>query len=299
MAKIITVWGNAGSGKSMFCCNLAKVLTEQKAKALLMNADASTPMLPIWMPDRFLDHSVSIGHLLSGLEMNVALVAEHVTLLKEYPFIGMMGYVAGETIFSYPEWNYEKVRFLIKEAGKLVDYIILDCSSNLLTYFTPAAIESGDVIIRIITPDLRGINYLKSQQALLMDSKFRYGEHMTFAGLARPFHAIEEMEHFIGKFDGLLPYSKELERCGTNGELFQALSYCHKQYRAALELVKERLGLEREEQEAEKEDTEKEEIESLEELEEENLLEQEREQKREQKKAFKKEKKRHVYQFFS
>ena len=44
MSKIITVWGNPGSGKSMFCCNLAKVLTAGKAKALIINADASTPM---------------------------------------------------------------------------------------------------------------------------------------------------------------------------------------------------------------------------------------------------------------
>ena len=46
MSKIITVWGNPGCGKSMFCCNLAKVLTAGKEKALIINADSSTPMLP-------------------------------------------------------------------------------------------------------------------------------------------------------------------------------------------------------------------------------------------------------------
>ena len=49
MSKIITVWGNPGCGKSMFCCNLAKVLTAGKQKALIINADSSTPMLPVWM----------------------------------------------------------------------------------------------------------------------------------------------------------------------------------------------------------------------------------------------------------
>ena len=51
MGKIITIWGNPGSGKSMFACNLAKVLTAGKKKALIINADSSTPMLPVWMPD--------------------------------------------------------------------------------------------------------------------------------------------------------------------------------------------------------------------------------------------------------
>ena len=75
--------------------------------------------------------------------------------------------------------------------------------------FTPAAIEAGDVVIRILTPDLKGINYLKAHQPLLVDERFRFSEHMTFAGLARPFHALDEMGYIIGGFDGLLPYSKE------------------------------------------------------------------------------------------
>ena len=59
--------------------------------------------------------------------------------------------------------------------------------------FTPAAIEAGDVVIRILTPDLKGINYLKAHQPLLVDERFRFSEHMTFAGLARPFHALDEI----------------------------------------------------------------------------------------------------------
>ena len=102
MSKIITVWGNPGCGKSMFCCNLAKVLTAGKQKALIINADSSTPMLPVWMPERILETGASIGNVLTGLEINNALVAERVVILKEYPFIGVMGYAAGENPFSLP-----------------------------------------------------------------------------------------------------------------------------------------------------------------------------------------------------
>ena len=34
MGKVITVWGSPGSGKSMFCCILAKALTRDKRKAM-------------------------------------------------------------------------------------------------------------------------------------------------------------------------------------------------------------------------------------------------------------------------
>ena len=241
MSKIITVWGNPGCGKSMFCCCLAKVLTAGKEKALIINADSSTPMLPVWMPERILETNASIGNVLTGLEINTALVAERVTILKEYPFIGVMGYAAGENPFSYPELKYDKIKLFIEEAAKLVDYIILDCSSNMLNFFTPTAIEAADVIVRIITPDLRGLNYLRAHKPLLTDDKFHYDSHLTFAGLARPFHAIDEMNHLIGGFDGLLPYAKEIERCGTGGQMFKALAYCNQRYVNSLKLVRERL----------------------------------------------------------
>ena len=241
MSKIITVWGNPGCGKSMFCCCLAKVLTAGKEKALIINADSSTPMLPVWMPERILETSASIGNVLTGLEINTALVAERVTILKEYPFIGVMGYAAGENPFSYPELKYDKIKLFIAEAAKLVDYIILDCSANMLNFFTPTAIEAADVIVRIITPDLRGLNYLRAHKPLLTDDKFHYDSHLTFAGLARPFHAIDEMDHLIGGFDGLLPYAKEIERCGTGGQMFKALAYCNQRYVNSLKLVRERL----------------------------------------------------------
>ena len=54
MSKIIAVWGSAGSGKSMFCCILAKALTQDKKKAIIINADLSTPMLPVWLPDQII-----------------------------------------------------------------------------------------------------------------------------------------------------------------------------------------------------------------------------------------------------
>ena len=242
MAKIITAWGNPGCGKSMFCCILAKVLTAGKMKAIIINADSGTPMLPVWMPDRLLDTSSSIGNVLSGLEINMALVAERVVILKEYPFIGVMGFAAGETPFSYPELKYDKIRSLISEAAKLVDYILLDCSSNMLHFFTVAAIETADVAVRILTPDLRGLNYLKSHKPLLTDIKFHYDDHLTLAGLARPFHALDEMSHLVGGFDGLLPYAKEIERCGTGGRMFRALAYCNQRYVNSLKLVMARLS---------------------------------------------------------
>ncbi len=241
MSKIITVWGSPGSGKSMFCCILAKALTRDKQKAIIISGDSSVPMLPVWFPEQSVDAASSIGQVLTSVEIDTSLVASHVTVLKNYPFIGLMGYCAGENPLSYPEADYKMVQQLINSASRLVDFVILDCSSNMMNVFTPAAIESGELIIRILTPDLKGVNYLKAHQALLTDGRFRFDSHITLAGMARPFHALDEMGYLIGGFDGILPYGKEIDRCSTEGGMFRALNYCNSKYIAALNHILETL----------------------------------------------------------
>ena len=196
----------------MFSCILAKALTRDKLKAIIINAEISVPMLPVWLPEQIIQTNASVGQVLSSVEIDTSLVASHVTVLKSYPFIGLMGYSAGENPLSYPEIKYAMVLQLVNAAAKLVDFGILDCSSNMTNVFTPAAIESGDLVVRLLTPDLKGINYLKAHQPLLVDGRFHYDQHLTFAGMARPFHALDEMGYIIGGFDGLLPYGKEIDR---------------------------------------------------------------------------------------
>lgn len=216
----------------------AKIITGLENDGVA-HADMNVPMLPVWLPEQIIQTNTSIGQVLSSVEIDTSLVASHVTVLKNYPFIGMMGYAAGENPLSYPEVKYTMVLQLIHAAAKLVDFVILDCSTSMTNVFTPAAIEAGDVVIRILTPDLKGINYLKAHQPLLVDERFRFSEHMTFAGLARPFHALDEMGYIIGGFDGLLPYSKEIDRCATEGGMFKAITYCNPKYTASLNKVLE------------------------------------------------------------
>ena len=237
MSKIITVWGSPGSGKSMFCCILAKALTRDKRKAIIISGEPGIPMLPVWLPEQITTTAASIGQVLTSVEIDTSLVASHVTVLKSYPYIGLMGYCAGENPLSYPETDYQMALQLIASAKKLVDYVILDCGSVMTNVFTPAAIESGDLVLRIVTPDLKGINYLKAHQPLLADGRFHYHVHITFAGMARPFHAFDEMGYIIGGFDGLLPYGKEIDRCATEGGMFQAIKYCNSKYTASLNRV--------------------------------------------------------------
>ena len=80
MGKVITVWGSPGSGKSMFSCILAKALTRDKRKAIIINAEISVPMLPVWLPEQIIQTNASVGQVLSSVEIDTSLVAGHVTI---------------------------------------------------------------------------------------------------------------------------------------------------------------------------------------------------------------------------
>ena len=62
MGKVITVWGSPGSGKSMFSCILAKALTRDKRKAIIINAEISVPMLPVWLPEQIIGLAAGADH---------------------------------------------------------------------------------------------------------------------------------------------------------------------------------------------------------------------------------------------
>lgn len=112
----------------MLCCMLARVLTRDKSKAVIINADPCVPMIPVWLPGQTISENASIGQVLSSVEIDAALAASHVTILQSWPYVGVMGYAAGENPLSYPELKYEMALELIRVMETIVDYVILDCS---------------------------------------------------------------------------------------------------------------------------------------------------------------------------
>jgi len=119
MGKVITVWGSPGSGKRYVFLHPGKSPDPRQAESdhhqcgnqcsyasgLAAGADHQT--------------NASVGQVLSSVAIDTSLVAGHVTVLKSYPFIGVMGYAAGENPLSYPEVKYAMVLQLVNAAQGL------------------------------------------------------------------------------------------------------------------------------------------------------------------------------------
>ncbi|MBQ3258486.1 MAG: hypothetical protein IJA67_13930 [Oscillospiraceae bacterium] len=240
-SSVIAVWGSPGSGKSTFSAILARYLTRDKSKAIIISPDITVPMLPVWFPNENIENHMSIGHILTSAEINNSIIAARVKVLKSYPFIGVLGYASGDMPLSYPDTNFDKIKEFIDVCAGMVDYIIIDCTSRITDLFTPAAIELADVVVGVFSADLRGVSYRKAQMPLLAGEKFKADKHILLAGNARPYYAIDEMEHVFGHLDGLLPWSKEIDRAATEGVIFGAGKYCSDKYVASLRRVRNRI----------------------------------------------------------
>ena len=197
-------------------------------------------MLPVWFPNENIENNMSLGHILTSSEINNSIIAERVKLLKSYPYVGVLGYTSGDMPLSYPDTDYGKITQVIEVVAGMVDHVIIDCTSRITDLFTPASIEVANVAVGIFSADLRGVSYRKAQTPLLAGNKFKFDEHLIFAGKARPYYALDEMEHVFGHLDGLLPWSKEIDRASTEGVIFGAGKYCSERYLSALRKVKER-----------------------------------------------------------
>ena len=95
-ASVIAVWGSPGSGKSTFSAILARYLTRDKSKAIIISPDQTVPMMPVWFPNENIENNMSLGHILTSSEINNSIIAERVKLLKSYPYVGVLGYTSGD-----------------------------------------------------------------------------------------------------------------------------------------------------------------------------------------------------------
>ena len=69
----------------MFSCILAKALTRDKRKAIIINAEISVPMLPVWLPEQIIQTNASVGQVLSSVEIDTSLVAGMLPCSKVIP----------------------------------------------------------------------------------------------------------------------------------------------------------------------------------------------------------------------
>lgn len=241
MAKVILIWGSPSSGKSMFSCMLAMELSAENKKTMIFSADQNVPMLPVLLPGQSFNNSTSISALFQAEQVNPAIVAHTVHILKQNPMIGVLGY-SNDEIPIHTLWpGTSKIKEILEIAGTMVDYIIWDCTSDMNCCMNTAMMELSDLVVRIITPDLKGIHYYGLCEKRLKSERYHFSNQLTLAGMVRAYHTVDELSYLTGGIKGILPFSKEMDRGAAEGGFFYASGHCHTKYRETVEDITEQI----------------------------------------------------------
>ncbi|WMJ22699.1 AAA family ATPase [Paludicola sp. MB14-C6] len=240
MAKIISIWGNNGAGKSTVAALLSLFLSQQSKSVILIDTCITTPQLSVWRPYDEVNYSHSINSLMREDNLTLEILSHKLDMVNDN--LGILGFIRGETsINSRSNQREDKFLQILEFASSLSDYIIVDCNTNFLDdIYTIKSLELADTTLRVLSPDIKGVVFEQSCLSMLPNSKFKTDKHIRVGGCCKSYHNINLVEGIIGNFDVLLPYCEDIELMNILGKLFEKFnSSQYNQYKTQLLKVME------------------------------------------------------------
>lgn len=225
---MIAVWGSGGAGKKTFAAALAEKLARKKQNVIIINTSTTVPALPIFIPtikDNSSNHS--IGSLISSKAIDNNAMKGKIHIHPKSTHIGFMGLCSSETPITYKSFERSKIVELFSYLnGSAFDYIICVCESNPVNDpMTFLSLEISDIVFRLITPNVKGIEFSKAQCSWLKNgNNFRIDKQIKVCSMVTDRTPYDEVSNVIGSFDYALPFSNEVEDAFHAGELLSNFS---------------------------------------------------------------------------
>ena len=222
--QMLAVWGSPGSGKTVTAVKLAAELSKQKKNVVIVLCDTTSPALPALLcaknsPD------CSVGAVLSAPAVTQELVLKNLAVYDKNPYISLLGYKAGENLYTYAEYTKERAVDMLVLLRHIADYVIVDCSSSLTdSILSATALEVSDDVLRVCSCDLKGISYFMSYLPLIGDRKFKAEKHIKILSNTRSYEGGREYENSYGGVKYRLPYVPSIEEQAATLNLTESLS---------------------------------------------------------------------------
>ncbi len=222
--QILAIWGSPSSGKTVTSIKLANELAAQKKNVVVVLCDTAAPTLPSLLKAKKTS-DVSVGAVLSAPVITQELILKNCIPFGKNPYVSLLGYRAGENVFSYAEYSKERAVDMLVLLRHISDYVIVDCSSILTdNILSTAALEMADEVLRLCSCDLKALSYFMSCLPLIGDGKFKPDRHIKVLSNTRPYQGGSEYENSFGGVKYRLPYISAIEEQSATLSLAEELS---------------------------------------------------------------------------
>ncbi len=220
--KLIASWGSSGAGKSTVALAVAAALTQRKKDVLVVGMDTRTPMLPVYLPNAKLDRANSLGGVFEQT-IGEAALKDKMIPHPQSDRLYFMGLAAEEVPgITYPIPNRASVQRLFDLLRQSpFSYCIIDCDSTaVLEPITLLALERSEVVLRSVTPDVRGHEGMKSQLCWMSNNDtFRSERHIPILNPVYPHTPLNEMKALEGTEPVVLPWAQQVAEWQLAGRL--------------------------------------------------------------------------------
>jgi cellulose biosynthesis protein BcsQ len=222
--QMLAVWGSPGSGKTVTAVKLATELSKQKKNVVVVLCDTTAPPLPALIRTKNTP-DCSVGAVLAAPIITQELVMKNLAAYDKNPYISLLGYKAGENIYTYAEYSKERAVDMLVLLRHIADYVIVDTSSSLTdNILSTTALEVADDVLRICSCDLKGISYFMSYLPLVGDRRFKADKHIKVLSNPHSYEGGREYENSYGGVKYRLPYIPSIEEQAATLNLTESLS---------------------------------------------------------------------------
>ena len=225
MAKLIAICGAPGSGKTTVAFKLAQeiYLSTSDCSVTFLSPDIIVPSVGMLFPNYTPDSLFSLSAVLDCTDISDDLIMENLVTVKNMKNFGCLGFMSGDSKYSFPTPTKEKVMNLLDVLSAAEGYVFVDCSNDDSDLISKQAIARADHIIQVITPDLKSMTWLNS-----------YGDKIT-AGLEQCIKVVNitENELYIPLEDVcthlknvacVLPYCRQVRQQLLDGRMYDRLT---------------------------------------------------------------------------
>lgn len=221
MSKVIAFYGSPGSGKTtvaLKCAMEIYVSSKDGSRIAYVSPDVNVPAIGLLFPNYDPDDVHTLSAVLEKTDITPdSLLAEAITFKNMKDFV-CFGFKTGETKYSFPEPTDDKVNRFYDALQDIADYVFVDCTTNADDKISRKAFDKSDVLIRVISPDIKGVTWFKS------DTVGNRIENKNFFNVINQtdnteYFPTEEVSVLLNSIGASLPYCQKLKGQMLRGEM--------------------------------------------------------------------------------
>ena len=240
MAKIIAVIGSPGSGKTTVTLKLAQELYCATTSGAVIHLSPSLriPALGVLFPNYTPDSIFSLGTMFDKTDIYEEDILNHLVTVKAMKNFGCLGYKAGENKNSFATLTDDKVKALFDVLHKMVGYVFVDCTDEEDDLISQYALGMADEVIMVLSPDLKSMVYLASNESLLGHHSERAIRVLNI-NENELYSPIDDVRTNVKNIGYILPYSKQIRGQHLDGLLYERAK--DKKYRTEISKIINRI----------------------------------------------------------